>query len=186
MPALELPSWVVPTADEVGECQRVSWRQIEIGADQRERGVLAALVWLTLGEVSPMTWRVASVGWETARAESWLALCLAAGRPGPTELDWQRLGVEPRPPVSDDREFAYGVWRTLAWLLGVREDWPTYTAWHRAAGLAPPRLHLDVPVQSRGTEAWRAADRASREQAATDALRYWRHVRERADATAGG
>jgi hypothetical protein len=183
---LVMPSWVVPTADEVGECLRVCRRRAELGTDQRELGVLAALVWLSLGEASPMTWRSGGVGWEAARAESWVALCAAAGKAGPTELDWRRLGVEPRAAVSGDREFAYGVWRALAWLLGVREDWPTYTAWHRAAGIARPRPHLDVPVQCRGSEVWRAADRASREQAEADALRYWRHVRERADATAEG
>ncbi|MCO1659393.1 hypothetical protein [Pseudonocardia humida] len=67
----------------------------------------AALMWLTLGEISPMTHRGASgehsaggswtrgVSFELARAESWVALCVAAGAPSPTAEDWQRLGVEP-------------------------------------------------------------------------------------------
>jgi hypothetical protein len=185
MCALHLPSWVVPTADEVTECERVCRRRAELGADQRDLGVLAALVWLTLGEVAPMTWRSGPAGRESARTESWVALCVAAGQSGPTEQDWQRLGATSQPPVIDDQEFAYGVWRTLAWLLGVRSDWPTYTAWHRAAGIVPERPHLRTPRQARNSEAWRTAERASREQAETDALRHWRHVRDRADATAG-
>jgi hypothetical protein len=184
--SLVMPAWVVPTADEVSECVRVCQRRAERGADQRELGVLAALVWLTLGEASPMTWRSEGIGWEASRAESWVALCVAAGQSRPTELDWRRLGVEPKTAAKDDPEFAYGVWRTLAWLLGVREDWPTYTAWHRVAGLARPRPHLDVPAPNRDSDAWRAADQAAREQAQSDALRYWRHVRRLADATAGG
>ena len=112
--ALALPSWVVPTTDEVVECQQVCERRAERGSDERDVGVLAALVWLTLGEVSPMTWRTGPRTRESARAESWLALCVAAGQPGPTDEDWRRLGTEPREPASDDPEFAYGVWRTLA------------------------------------------------------------------------
>jgi hypothetical protein len=181
--ALVLPSWVVPTIDEVRECERVCNRRMQLGADQRDTGVLGAIVWFTLGEVSPISWRTGGPDWATVRAESWSALCLAAGMPGPTVEDWRRLDVVARPPARSDREFAYGVWRTLAWLLGVRADWPTYTAWHRAAGIPPFRPHLHVPAAQRHTEAWRAAERASLDQAESDALRHWRHIRGRADAT---
>ena len=95
-----------------------------------------------------------------------------------------RLGVAPRavrPEIAGDREFAYGVWRTLAWLLGVREDWPIYTAWHRAAGIPRERAHVLVPVARRRTGAWRAAAQAARERAEQDALHHWRHVRRLAD-----
>jgi len=131
------------------------------------------------------TW-TSDVSWEAARAESWVALSMAAGQCGPTDEDWRRLGVEPAPARVDGLEFAYGVWRTLSWLLGVREDFPIFTSWHRAAGMRPERPHLYVPL--RGGEpdaAWHAAERASRDQAETEALRYWRHVRGRVDATAG-
>jgi len=115
-----------------------------------------------------------------------VALSLAAGQAAPSKEDWRRLGVDPLPPAKDDREFAYGVWRTLSWLLGVREDSPVHTSWHRAAGIEPERPHLYVPRRS-GWEpdaAWHAADRACRDQAETDALRYWQHVRSRLDAAA--
>lgn len=209
---LRLPAWVVPPLDAVEACARVAERLRDAGpfrATTRDAGVDAALVWLTLGEASPMTWRPcttaargielprqrgdaaaewwqAGVSFEAARAESWVALCMAAGQGVPTAADWRMLGVEPRAvAVDDDPEFAYGVWRTLSWLLGVREDFPIRTAWHRAASLPPERPHLLAPL--RGGEpdaAWFTAERAAQEQARADALRYWRHVRARVDAAA--
>jgi hypothetical protein len=95
-----------------------------------------------------VTW-TSSATWEMARAENWVALCVAAGAPAPIAEDWRRLGVEPAPAVTDDREFAYGAWRALSWLLGVREDFPIYTSWHRAAGMAPDRPHLLVALDAR-------------------------------------
>jgi hypothetical protein len=207
---LRLPAWVVPPLHAVEECARVVDRRLELGqyrATRRDVGVSAALVWLTLGEVSPMTWRpctmstrsveparepgAAPVEWwesgvtfEVARAESWVALSMAAGQAEPIDDDWRMLGVEPRPvAVDDDPEFAYGVWRTLSWLLGVREDFPMYTSWHRAADLPPDRPHLHASL--RGGEpnaAWFAAEQAAQDQARTDALRYWQHVRATVDA----
>lgn len=133
-----------------------------------------------------MTWRTGERTREVARAESWLALCVAAGQPGPTDDDWLRLAAPPLPAQVEDREFAYGAWRALAWLLGVREDWPTYTSWHRAAGFPQPDQHLNVPLQRRDTPQWRAAHRAARERDEADAHRYWCHVRKLADSTADG
>lgn len=119
-----------------------------------------------------------------ARAESWVALSMAAGQGELPSLDWRMLGVEPRPATVDENpEFAYGVWRTLSWLLGVREDFPIYTSWHRAAEIPPDRPHLYAPL--RGGEpdaAWFAAEQAAQDQARTDALRWWRHVRAQVDA----
>src|SRR5689334_21479832 len=57
---LRLPAWVVPPLDAVLECARVAARLRDAGpfrATTRDAGVDAALVCLTLGEVSPMTWR---------------------------------------------------------------------------------------------------------------------------------
>ena len=152
---------------------------------ERESGVRWTLGWMFEGEVGPVTGRPpAECTRETARAESWVALCLAAGMPGPTEEDWARLGAEPLPADVVDQEFAYGAWRTLAWLLGVREDWPIHTSWHSAASLPKECPHHYVPRRQRDTDAWRAADAAAREQARADALRHWQHVRDLADRTA--
>lgn len=210
---LRLPAWVIPPLDAVLECARVAARLREAGpfrATTRDVGVDAALVWLTLGEASPMTWRPCTsatrgieiprqrdgspvewrqvgVSFEVARAESWVALSMASGKPPPTAEDWRMLGVEPRPvAVDDDPEFAYGVWRTLSWLLGVREDFPIRTAWHRATGEPPERPHLLAPL--RGGEpdlAWFEAEKAAQERARAEAVQYWRHVRARVDAGAG-
>lgn len=152
--------------------------------DKRLVGVTATMAWLLIGEVAPVTGRVGDQSREAARAESWLALCIAAGQPGPTPEDWRRLGAEPLPARKDDREFAYGVWRTLAWLMGVREEWPVYTSWHRAASMPKPDPHLDVRTDQRDSPQWRAAHAAAWERDEADALRHWRHVREMADATA--
>jgi len=180
-----LPSWVACTADEVRECDRVSGQRVAQGfGGEREIGVSSTLAWLLIGEVAPVTWRPGDPSREVARAESWLALCLAAGQPEPTAEDWRRLGAEPFPARETRREFAYGVWRTCAWLMGVREDWPTYTAWHRAAGMPRPDPHLDIPVDQRDTPRWRAAHAAAWERDEADALRHWRHVRRLADSTA--
>ncbi|MGE3414146.1 MAG: hypothetical protein AB7L91_18225 [Dehalococcoidia bacterium] len=210
---VSLPAWVVPTIDAVDECERVARRVVTARSYEltsRERGVAAALVWLMLGEVSPMTRRVAGssirgvrfsgpeceavetwtcgVTWEDARAEAWVALSVAAGQRLPTEDDWRLLGVVSALPRIDDREFAYGVWRTLSWLLGVRDDFPIYTSWHRAAAARPERPHLYLRRQSREepSEPDRIADQAARDRAEADAFRWWSYVRQRLDATAAG
>jgi hypothetical protein len=186
-PPVVLPSWVACTPDEVRECDQVAGRVIARGfASQREVSVAATMAWLLIGEVAPLTWRTGERSREVARAESWVALCVAAGQPPPTPSDWSRLGADPLPARVGDREFAYGVWRTLSWLMGVREDWPIYTSWHRAADMPDPDLHLYVPHRKRDTPQWREAARAAWERDEADALRHWRHVRRLADATCIG
>ena len=111
------------------------------------------------------TW-TSGATYEDARAESWVALCIAAEAPAPTAEDWRRLGVERVAAMVDDREFAYGVWRALAWLLGARKDFPVYTGWHRAAGIPHDRPHLMArTLRDPVTPAWWAAERASQDQA---------------------
>jgi hypothetical protein len=180
------PAWVTQERHAVQEC----WDAVmvrRVTGSERDTGVSWTLRWLLEGEVGPVTSRSPrECTWENARAESWVALCLAAGMPGPTEEDWRRLGATPLPSVTKvGREFAYGAWRTLSWLLGVREDWPVYTSWHRAASLPVESPHNYVRHHERDTDAWRAADRAAREQAQADALRHWQHVRNLADTNAG-
>ncbi|WP_214371072.1 hypothetical protein [Pseudonocardia sp. H11422] len=205
---LVLPTWVVPPLHAVEECDRVARRSLELPryrATSRDSGVAAALVWLTLGEVSPLTQRFGGGTWdppnstpadstatwsssatyEMARSESWVALSRAADAPPPPDDDWRRLGVEPAPVKECEREYAYGVWRALAWLLGVREDFPIYTSWHRSAEIPHDRPHLRAPVRGgQPGAAWDAAEQAAQDQAHRDARWYWEHVRSRLDATA--
>lgn len=178
-----LPVWVAVTPEAFDECRRALCR-LHGMAEDRDCGARETLHWLAIGEVSPMTARpTLERSWEAARAESWVALCRAAGQPGPTARDWERLRATPRPARDVSRGYAYGAWRALAWLLGVREDWPAYTAWHRNAELSPERPHVFVPAAQRDTPAWRAAALAAGERDEADALLHWRHVRQLADTT---
>jgi len=205
---LVLPPWVVPPLHAVEECDRVARRSLELPryrATSRDSGVAAALVWLTLGEVSPLTQRFgggtmdppgaapgdppaiwcSDVTYQTARAESWVALSRAADAPPPSDDDWRRLGVEPATAKDCEREYAYGVWRALSWLLGFREDFPLYTSWHCAAEIPHDRPHLRAPVRGGQPDAaWHAAEQAAQDQAHRDARRHWAHIRARLDATA--
>jgi hypothetical protein len=183
-----VPDWCVPGARGVQEAWDALYRRREM--TPRDQGVHEVLSWIGHGDTAPLSWIVGRTV-SDVRAESWLALCAATGAPAPAARDWERLGVAPRTvhlkvvPEIADREFPFGVWRTCAWLLGVREDWPVYTSWHRASDLANPWPHLLVPA-ARRDEAWRVADAASREQAQAEAWRWWAHVRQRADATDAG
>lgn len=182
---LPLHSWVYPTYEQVEECQRVAWNMVRSGTDSRDKGVTKTLMWVNLGDGSPITGRLGSDdSYEHARAECWAALCVAAGQSGPAVEDWQRLGVEPKLVVTNDREFAYGAWRALTWLLGTRGEWPIHTAWHQDAEIPMERPHMLVPRSQRNTDAWRLADQASRDRAQQEALRHWQHIRGRVDVTA--
>lgn len=183
-----VPDWCVPGARAVQEAWDALYRRREM--TPRDQGVHEVLSWIGHGDTAPLSWIVGRTV-SDVRAESWLALCAAAGAPAPAARDWERLGVAPRAvhpkvvPEVADREFPFGVWRSCAWLLGVREDWPVYTSWHRASELANPWPHLLVPDRRRD-EAWHVADAAAREQAQAEAWRWWAHVRHRADATDTG
>src|ERR1700754_3253332 len=166
------PAWAVPPPHALQECwasldRRRAWTA-------RDEGTWDVLSWVALGDSAPLTGRI-DRSRDSARAESWVALCVAADVPPPTARDWERLQVEPRPARKVDPEYAFGVWRTLAWLLGVREDWPVYTSWHLAAELPTPHPHHYVRRAERD-EAWHVADAAAREQAMAEARRWWTHI----------
>lgn len=178
------PEWVVPDVDDFTDCAKRADRYFDGYGDPRHGGVHQTFIWLTIGDGSPITGRGGAVTRDVARAESWCALCIAAGQDPPTARDWERLGVAPAAAVTDDREFAYGVWWALSWLLGVRTDWPVLGPGDVAAGIPDDRPHLQVPRQRRNTPLWLAADRAARDRAEHEAWRWWRHIRALADATA--
>lgn len=173
-----MPDWVVPTVDDVGKCLAAAERTLSRVEDMRTRGALAALLWVLGEQPAPITNRPPLVSREMARSESWAALCEAAGQDPPPVEDWRRLGCEPvalRRGHPEERESAYGTWRMLAVLLGVRDDPPVPAySW-----ISPERPHLFRPLSS----ARAAADEAARDRAGQDALVYWQWVRRQADAT---
>ena len=76
------PDWVVQEPHAVQEC----WESAVVRRTtptERDRGVNWTLRWMFECEVGPVTGRSPrECTRETARAESWVALCLAAGMPG--------------------------------------------------------------------------------------------------------
>lgn len=180
------PDWVVPDREDFTDCAKRADRYRHGNCDPRLEGVHRVFIWLTIGERSPITQRLGTEATrDMARAESWYALCLAAGQEPPTARDWERLKVEPRPAVAGiDRDFAYGVWTTLQWVLGVFRAWPVHGPGEVAAGIPFDRPHIYVPRQRRNTPEWLAADRAARDQAEHEASRHWRHIRQLTDTTA--
>jgi len=53
-------------------------------------------------------------------------------------------------------------------LLGVREDFPIYTSWHRAAGIRRDRPHLYARRRAELDAGWRTGEQAARDQARAD------------------
>lgn len=178
-----IPAWVVPAPQQVVDMNHMAFELATKVDSVHASGQLAAVGWVTGVGPAPMTRREDAVTWAVVRAESWVALCHAAQKEPPTAQDWERLGVPPRPLVDWNIDFAHGAWRTLAWLLGVHPEPPGALPNRLEDGSVPPgeqrygvRPNLDSPI-------WRTAEdgRLARNQA--EALRHWRHVRERADAT---
>jgi hypothetical protein len=130
---------------------------------------------------APVTGRVDRVDRDLVRAESWVALCHAASRPEPTPLDWARLGVAAQPVLVTDLDVSYGVWRTLAWLLGVRPDPPVELPERDEDGrlVGGPRYAVRPDLSS---PIWRMCEARRWERQHADALHYWEHVRALADA----
>lgn len=175
-----VPAWVAPQHRQVVELHYLTYGLVEAIGDGEARGQLAAVGWVVGGDRTPATYWSAPATWEQARAESWVALCVAAEAPPPTEQDWARLGVSPRPTVVDDVDSAYGVWRTLAWLLGVRPDPPVELPERDEGGeLVGGPLYVARPDPS--SPIWQAAEARRRRERLEDARRHWQHVRRLAD-----
>ena len=142
------------------------------------QGQLAALGWVVSGEHAPMTHRVEPATWALARAESWVALCVAACGVLPTADEWARLRTPSRPCRVPDDDFAHGAWRTLAWLLGVNPDPPTELPDRDEDGNLisdrEPRFGLR---RDESSPLWQQVDRAWRARNRAEAQRWCAHVR---------
>jgi hypothetical protein len=175
-----IPAWVVPAHRRVVELHYLVYRFVEVVGTAHFRGQLAAVEWVVGRGSAPVTGRPDRATWPQARAESWVALCVAAQAPEPTGRDWVRLGVQPRLATVDDPDWAHGAWRTLAWLLGVRPEPPVELPERDEDGqLAGGPLYTLRPDPA--SQVWRAVETRRREWATEDARRHWQHVRRLAD-----
>ena len=146
------------------ECERVALRLLDhrpYGATTCDSGVASALVWLTLGEVSPVTRRAAGAcsirrtgrgpgpaasraSWRGRRAGWRCAMAAAALPPTDAGLASGSASSLPTRVATTTLSSPTACGGRCRGCSGVREDFPIYTAWHRAAGMPHDRPHLRV------------------------------------------
>lgn len=178
-----VPEWVVPEPQQVGDLARYTrWLAEDMG-HRTAQGEWAAVRWVTGQGIPPLTGMIESATWELARAQSWVALSRAANGTLPTTREWLGLGVSPRPIAAGDREFAYGAWRALAWLLGVRPASITEPPPRDADGVVLPGTELMSSPARPQDPAWQAGQQPRRERDIADARVWWEHVRARVAVT---
>lgn len=175
-----IPTWVAPAHRDVADCHRIVVQLAEVTGSHEALGQVAALGWVVGLRPAPLTQREDRVTRDLVRAEHWLALCAAAGQAEPNGLDWRRFGVEPRPIVAGNAEFAYGAWSILAWLLGERFEPPVELPRRAADGSVPPGEQLYVARPRPDSPVWQDAQRRRRERQRAEAFTAWRRVRDRA------
>jgi hypothetical protein len=156
-PMAVIPTWVAPAHLDVAACHRTVVRLADVTSSHEALGQVAALGWVVGLRPAPLTQREERVTRDLVRAEHWLALCAAAAQAEPSQTEWQRFAVEPRPMVAGDAEFAFGAWSVLGWLLGERLD-PLVELPRRAPdGSVPPGERLYVTRPRPNSAAWRQA-----------------------------
>lgn len=175
-----IPSWVAPSHRDVAICHRMVVRLADITGSHEALGQVATLGWVVGLRPAPLTQREERVSRKLVCAEHWLALCAAAEQAEPTESEWQRFGVERRPMVAGNAEFAYGAWYVLAWLLGERLDPPVELPRRAADGSVPPGERLYVSRPRPDSPVWQDAQWRRRERHRDEALVAWRQAREAA------
>jgi hypothetical protein len=173
-----IPAWVKADHRHVVDLHRTAHGLAAQLDSLHAQGQLAALGWVVSGERAPITHRTEPATWELVRAESWVALCVAAGDVLPTANEWARLGMSPRPCLVPDDDFAHGTWRTLAWLLGVHPDPPTELPGRDEDGnLIPDREPRFGLRRDESSPLWQRIDRAWRARNRAEAQRWCAHVR---------
>lgn len=116
---------------------------------------------------------------ESRRAECWLACCVAAEMPEPTDLDYRRIGVLPRRAEIRKVSLAYGAWLALDWMLG-RRDKPGFSVTEDNYIVAPP----NDPEEWKALQQGRARELPCRGAATLDAHPSNRGHADRARLTA--
>ena len=172
-----IPSWVAPAHRDVADGHRIVVGLADVTGSHEALGQIAGLGWVVGLRPAPLTQREERVSRELVRAEHWLALCAAAEQAEPSESEWQRFGIEPRPMVAGNGEFAYGAWSVLGWLLGERLDPPVELPRRAADGSVPPGERLYVSRPRPDSPVWQDAQWRRRERHRDEALVAWRRAR---------
>lgn len=107
--------------------------------------MITALTWALYGGGAPISGLHKASTEDVARIESDAALLVAARGRGLRAEEWQQLGYDeaPRYTVGDTAEYAYGVWRVFAWLLGDIQAAPPVEDTSRWPRL-PPAVRAEV------------------------------------------
>jgi len=179
-PMAVIPTWVVPAHRDVADCHRMVVQLTDVTGSHDTLGQVAAVGWVVGLRPAPLTQREERVNRDLVRAEHWLALCAAAGQAEPSTSEWRRFGVEPRPMVAGDAEFAYGAWSVLGWLLGEHLDPPVELPRRASDGSVRPGEQRYVTLPRPDLPVWQDAQRRRRERQRAEAFVAWRGVRDRA------
>jgi len=177
-----IPRWVVPSTLEVNDCHRLDCQVAEVTKAHDTLGQILALEWVCGLRDAPLTDRAEQpVTRAMARAESWVALCDAAGQSDPTDGDWRQLGAAPLPAVISNAAFSYGAWRMLTWLLGERAEPPEELPQRDEDGTLPPWEQRYVARPNPDSPTWQAAQQQRRERQRAEAFAAWQLARRRRD-----
>ncbi|MGH3846606.1 MAG: hypothetical protein ACRDS0_35090 [Pseudonocardiaceae bacterium] len=172
-----IPEWVVPSVDDVAEYGGMAVRLEEITECVQARGQCAALCWLIGRDPAPITRRQGLVSRDAARWESWLALCLAAGRPGAVEEERARLGIPQRRTDGQVPWWAHGVWRALSWVSGEHPDPPIQLPVRAADGSILAGTEVYTVTRNPESPSWRAAEQRRERRELAEAVEWWHNVR---------
>jgi hypothetical protein len=126
------------------------------------------------GDLAPITEGGGAATGNSARLESRLALCMAAGRVSEADRARERLGVSPLRIVEGSRWWAHGVWRTLSWALGEREDPPIQLPVLAEDGSIFPRTEVYAVPRNPESALWRRSEARREQLELAEAYQWWR------------
>ena len=176
-----IPAWVAPDDAQIVELHHLVYRLVDAVGSAEHRGQLAAVEWVTgCRPTAPVTARDERLTRDAVRAEAIVALNVAAEASTLLERDWPAFGLDMDvyfvPAAVRDSEFAYGVCRTLAWIVGTRADPPVELPERDAAGeLVDGPRYATRPDPS--SPVWRAAEARRTHRTRLDAQDHWQRVR---------
>jgi hypothetical protein len=153
----------------------MAFRLAEITGCVQARGQCAAVRWLMgSGDLAPITEGQGVVTRDSARLESRLALCMAAGRVLEADRARARLGVPPLRMVEGSRWWAHGVWRTLSWALGDRENPPIQLPVLPEDGSIFPGTEVYAVPRNPESALWRRSEARREQLELAEAYQWWR------------